>query len=373
MTMCAWIQIPGAEGDVLAALRRLLADLLEKGLVDAILVPRPAPGGGNLVQALVNTAAALADADPVAPVMPVQSARILSSLTAGGAPYRIGAVLKACEVRAAIELAKLKQVDLAGVVLIGVDCLGTYEPPDYAALTVAGQDPTAHALASAAAGTAAPLEGAEFRAACRMCEQSIPQGCRLTVALLGTGGQALLSGEPELLAALGYPEAATPAGREPALAALAAGRAAARERMLGEVRGRVHDTVGLLAEFGRCIRCHNCMTACPICYCKECIFKSATFDHPPAAYQGWLRRHGGLRLPADTLLFHLTRLNHMSASCVGCGVCSSACPSHLPVAELFQAVGREVQALFDYRPGRSLEDELPLAVFREDELGGVAR
>jgi formate dehydrogenase subunit beta len=371
--MTTWMQIPGCEEGALAALRRLLADLLQKGLVEALLVPRPAPGGGNLVQALVERPEALADADPVAPVMPVQSARILSALTAGGAPYRLGAVLKSCEVRAAVELAKLKQVDLAGIVLIGIDCLGTYELPDYAALLEAGEDPTAHALRAAAEGMVSPIEGAGLRPACRMCEQPIPQGCALSVALLGTGGQVLVSGQPELVGALGYDEAAPPPAREAALSALVAERIEVRDRALGEVQARLHDTAGLLAEFGRCIRCHNCMTACPICYCRECIFESATFNHPPAAYQGWLRRHGALRLPADTLLFHLTRLNHMATSCVGCGVCSSACPSHLPVAEVFRAVGREVQALFDYAPGRSLDDELPLAVFREDELGGVAK
>ncbi len=370
--MATWKRIPGQEGGVPAALRRLLADLLEKGLVDAVLVPRPAPGGGNLVQALVGRPEALADADPVAPVMPVQSARILAALTAGGAPYRLGAVLKACELRATIELAKLKQVDLTGVRLIGIDCLGTYELPDYAALLAAGQDPTAQALAAAAEGAVSPLAGAELRPACRMCEQPFPEGCALAIGLLGTGGQALVSGDVELLGTLGYEDADPPAGREAAVQALVAARSEVRDRVLGEVRERVHDTAGLLAEFGKCIRCHNCMTACPICYCKECICRSATFDHPAPSYQGALRRHGALRMPADTVLFHLTRLNHMAASCVGCGVCSSACPSHLPVAEVFRAVGREVQALFDYAPGRSLDDELPLAVFREHELEDVA-
>lgn len=371
--MSTWMQVPGSEAGALAALRRLLGDLLEKGLVDALLVPRPAPGGGNLVQALVNNVEALADADPVAPVMPVQSARILSALTAGGVPYRLGAVVKACEARAAVELAKLKQVDLSGVTLIGVDCLGTYELPDYAALVAAGQDPTAHALAAAAEGNVAPIAGATFRDACRMCEQPVPHGCGLTVALLGTGGAVLVSGSEGLLGALGYPQAEEPPARERALAALVAERTATRDGMLAEVHERLRRPAGLVAEFARCIRCHNCMTACPICYCKECIFKSATFAHPPAAYQGWLQRHGALRMPADTLLFHLTRLNHMSASCVGCGACSSACPSRLPVAQLFRAVGREVQALFAYEPGRSVDDELPLAAFREDELGDVAR
>jgi formate dehydrogenase subunit beta len=82
----------------------------------------------------------------------------------------------------------------------------------------------------------------------------------------------------------------------------------------------------------------------------------------------WAGRKGAARMPSDTLLFQLTRMNHMVSSCVGCGMCESACPSDLPLALIFRAVGQRVQQLFDYSPGRSLEDELPVATFKEDEF-----
>ncbi len=370
--MPTWAKLRALEAGTLAAVRGLLATLLEKGLVDAVLVPRPAPGGGNLVMALVDKVGELADADPIAPVMPVQGARVLSALTAGRAPYRLGAALKRCELRATVELAKLKQVDLTGVLLVAVDCLGTYEVSDYAALLAAGQDPTAHALAEAAAGRVTPLPGVELRPACSICEQPLAEGGHLRVALLGLGGQALVCGTEETVRTLGYEEVAEPAAYREAGQALVAARTQARDRALADWRAQVQEPSALLAEFARCVGCHNCMVACPICYCKECVFLGATFAHPPEQYQTWLRRRGAVRLPADTLLFHLTRLNHMSASCVGCGLCTSSCPSRLPVATIFRAVGREVQALFDYVPGRALEDELPVAAFHEDELPGVA-
>jgi len=37
----------------------------------------------------------------------------------------------------------------------------------------------------------------------------------------------------------------------------------------------VHGPQGVLDEFATCIGCQNCMVVCPICYCKECIFRSA--------------------------------------------------------------------------------------------------
>ena len=44
---------------------------------------------------------------------------------------------------------------------------------------------------------------------------------------------------------------------------------------------------GLLQEFSACIRCHNCMINCPICYCRECIFRTPTFEHESQLYFQW--------------------------------------------------------------------------------------
>ena len=76
-------------------------------------------------------------------------------------------------------------------------------------------------------------------------------------------------------------------------------------------------------------------------------------------------------MPNDTLLFHLTRLNHMVVACVGCGLCTEACPNNIPVADIFRLVGAQVQKLFDYVPGRSLDEELPLTTFKEEELPDI--
>jgi len=73
-------------------------------------------------------------------------------------------------------------------------------------------------------------------------------------------------------------------------------------------------------------------------------------------------------MPADILLFHITRMAHMATSCVACGMCEEACPMGVPVFRLFKAVSTKVQELFTYEPGRNLEEELPIATFREEEL-----
>ncbi len=364
------------KGGALETMTAFLRGLLEKEIVDALLVPMHTPAGDNVVQTLFTDPTRLENVDPIAPVLPVNSARLVSDLTETGAVGRLGAVLRSCEIRALIELVKLKQASLDNVVLIGVDCLGTYEMNDYAELARGSNGQlSAGLLSQAKEGRLAPSEGHQFRVACQMCEYPVPQGVNLTVGLIGvdTASEILITTSDELAEQL---ELSREAGLPPrvggdrggAVDRLVAERTAERDRRFAEFRQRVSDMPSLLAEFSRCIRCHNCMVACPICYCKECIFRTATFDHASAQYFRWANRRGSIRMPTDTLIFQLTRLNHMATSCVGCGMCESACPNDLPVATIFRAVGEKVQALFDYVPGRSLEEELPVATFREDEL-----
>jgi len=73
-------------------------------------------------------------------------------------------------------------------------------------------------------------------------------------------------------------------------------------------------------------------------------------------------------MPTDTLIFHLIRMSHMVTSCIGCGLCDSACPSRLPVATLFRSVGDKIQKMFNYFPGKDIKEVPPVATFKEDEL-----
>jgi formate dehydrogenase subunit beta len=157
-----------------------------------------------------------------------------------------------------------------------------------------------------------------------------------------------------------------PVAREQAVAGIMKERIEKRDAILAEWRSKIIDQESFLKQFSTCIRCHNCMVACPICYCKECVFKTDTFTHEGEQFLRWADRKGGIRLPADNLLFHMVRLSHMAASCIGCGSCESACPSHLPVATLFRSAAAAIQQLFDYVPGRDEKETPPLLSFREE-------
>jgi formate dehydrogenase subunit beta len=351
--------------------KELLGAMLDRGVVDALLLPGQLPAGVNVAPMLVTDPARLAGAKVWAPVMPINAARAVSNLTATGNKPRLGVVLRPCEIRALVELTKLEQARLDNTLIVGLDCPGAYTVADYAQMTRQGIDPTAGLLAQTADAAMTPHEGYLFREGCRICERPVPEGNHVAVMLGLFGvdeGRIMVRAQDDVAAALGLEEAGAPAGRKAVVDRLVAARTEARDAAFAEFQGRVGSVEGLLAEFSTCIRCHNCMINCPICYCKECIFRTATFDHESDLYYRWADRKGVVRMLPDTTLFHLTRLNHMVTSCVGCGVCTDACPSDIPVATIFRTVGQQTQAIFDYTPGLSLEDEIPLTVFREDEL-----
>jgi formate dehydrogenase subunit beta len=353
-------------------IQALLRRMLEGGVVDAWLVPVEGPGG-SVAPMLVKDPAALAHADPLAPVLPINGARAASQLTMTGHKEKLGLVLRACEIRALVELVKFQQADLDNALIVGVDCLGTY--PVVAWQAAGDRERVAEALlAGAERGELGPYEGMAFRSACQMCEQPLPAGehVALTIGLVGIeGGQVYLKARDDVAQALALNPAKAPAGREAAVQKLVAARTQARDEALATFRDRIGGNgqmAGLLKEFSACIRCHNCMINCPICYCRECIFRTPTFEHESQLLYQWADRKGTVRLLPDMLLFHLTRMNHMVTSCVGCGLCTDVCPVEIPVATAFRAVAEEAQALFDYHPGRSLEEAAPVQEFREDEL-----
>jgi formate dehydrogenase subunit beta len=359
---------------VLETMTAFLRGLLEQGIVDALLVPRRTPAGDNVVQTLFADPTKLENIDPIAPVLPVNSAKLVSDLTKTGTVGRLGAVLRSCEVRALIELVKLKQASLDNVLLIGVDCLGTYEMNDYAELAASGNgDLSIELLAQAKEGHIAPAAGYQFRVACQMCEYPIPQGVDLALGLIGvdTGKEILVTASDELAEKLGLSLAEVPTARQAAVNELVAERTAERDRRFAEFRQRVTDMTG---PVGRVLYAVSAATTAwwPA---PSATARSASSAQPPSTMSpprntnSWANRKGSrCRIPTDTLLFHITRLNHMVTSCVGCGMCESACPTTCLWPPSSAPSGQKVQALFDYVPGRSLEEELPVATFREDEL-----
>jgi formate dehydrogenase subunit beta len=365
------------EGKTEEAIVGFLKSLLEKGVVEAIMVPKALPSKDGFVQTLIRNPEMLNGVSVLSPTMPVQSARVISSLSVKNLDKKVAAVMKACEIRAAVELAKFLQVKPDHLYLIGIDCPGTFEVPDYAKMAQEGKGGealTKALLKGTEKGEISPPSGYAFRTACQMCEYPIPQA-DIVIRLYGyKADQEIgieigdkLEKEIEEKGILSFSEN-EPASRNEVVNKVIAGRTKKRDALFQEFKGIVKDLQSFLDRFSTCVRCHNCMVACPICYCKECVFRTAVFEHDGDQFLRWADRKGEIRMPTDTLIFHLIRMSHMVTSCIGCGLCDSACPSRLPVATLFRSVGDRIQKMFKYVPGRDIAEVPPVAAFKEDEL-----
>jgi len=365
------------DGKTDEAIIGFLKSLLKEEVVEAILIPKPLPSQDGFAQTLIRDPEKLNGVCVLSPTMPVQSARVISNLSVKNLGKKVAAVLKACEIRAAVELAKFLQVKLDNVCFIGIDCPGTFEVADYAKMVQEGKGGGALAkelLKGMEKGEISPPSGYAFRTACQMCEYPVPQA-DIRLKLFGyQGDQEIgveigdkLEKEIEEKSILSFSEN-EPASRNEVVSKVIAERTKKRDALFQEFKGMAKDLQAFLDRFSTCIRCHNCMVACPICYCKECVFRTAVFEHDGDQFLRWADRKGGIRMPTDTLIFHLIRMSHMVTSCIGCGLCDSACPSRLPVATLFRSVGDKIQKMFNYIPGKDVKEVPPVATFKEEEL-----
>jgi formate dehydrogenase subunit beta len=373
--MAGTYRLEVANGDIVAGLRGFLKELLATGAVRALLVPRHLPMKSLVMPTLVTEPDRMEGADPLAPCFPMNAARIASRLARKPMGARWAAVLRPCETRALVELVKLKQARLEELVLVSIDCLGAFQNKDY--IRFAGEDPPASTADFVRRSLAGEALEPELAPACRACEFPVPPYSDVHIGVVGVEGSGPLPVEArseagqELVDRLKLAPCEAPAARKAALEALLTRRAGSREEMFARTLAAVRGIDQAAAYFANCVNCYNCRVACPVCYCKECVFVTDVFNHDPSQYLQWAGRGGSLKMPTDTLFYHLTRLAHMSTACVGCGQCSNACPNDIPVMEVFRAVSHHTQQAFGYEAGRQPDEPPPLSVFKESEFPEV--
>ncbi len=349
-----------------------LKNLFAKKTIDAMLVPLAHPAGTNVIQALVTNPAYLDKADVFAPVMPVNSARLVQALTRLTPVNRKTAVvIRPCEMRAFIELVKLKQIQLDKLLLIGIDCGGAYAVNNFPKFTA---EKKSDDFVKAGFKWA---EDTMLRAGCQICEYPYPLTADITIGMLGLdpSKQILIQADSvkgeEVLNKIGMTletDSEAAQKRQAAIAKFVIEVKERRKKFFEKTKQEIGGVEKLSKVFAQCIKCQNCRQACPVCYCRECFFISPTFELESERYLSQAEKKGALRMPADTLLFHLTRMNHMGNSCVGCGACEEACPNDIPLLKIFQLIGSETQSLFNYVPGRNVEEALPATAFKEKEF-----
>jgi len=345
---------------------KLLERGLVKGVFDTLLIPLKVPAEDSFAYVLLKNQALLDRASPLPPVMPVQGAKALSSLTMmGKSKQKIAVVMRPCEISAAIELYKLKQIDLENIFLVSIDCPGVLQLSDYIIDPKKGIEKFTETL---------DQWGSDFtRPVCKICTKFSMIASDLHIGLLGSEDKSifLIPGTEKgkyILESLDILPENDMEDWETKVKDIRKKRENKRQMEHEKLKSKIEGPDKFLEIYSKCINCRNCMRVCPICYCRECYFNSGALKLYPENYMIRAKNKGGLRLPPDTLLFHLGRMSHMIFSCVSCGSCEDACPVSIPVAQIFSLVADETQKLFNYVPGRSIDESLPLVTYKEEEF-----
>lgn len=369
MAITAKIEVE--QGDILSSIRGFLKKILQRDEIAAMLVPHHLPMKQVVMPVLTTEPEMLNSADPLTPAFSMNGASLVSKLTRKPAGGQIAATLRPCEIRAFTELVKLNQGSRDELLTIGIDCFGAYTNRDYRSFA------EKKSASIGAENGYTHVNNENLSTACKSCDHPIPYGADILIGLLGVDTeknllvQGLTTKGESLINLLGLSQWEEPPERKSVIETFIEGRKAYRDKMFAKTAEATNTLEKLTAYLAECVNCYNCRVACPVCYCKECVFVTDVFKHDPSQYLQWAARKGGIKMPNDTLFYHLTRLAHMSTACVGCGQCSNACPNDIPVMELFRTIAHITQRAFSYEAGISFDQPPPLSQFREEEFPEV--
>lgn len=322
--------------DTLETTREFFKSILTKNLVDVLLIPLQVPNTEQVSLGLVKDPKQLDQANPFAPIMQTNGATVTAKIQHEENPARMGVVMRPCEMRAIIELAKLGRINLKRLMLIGIDCLGTFEPEAYVQLThTSATSPTEEMLRWTKQGPIAPYR---LRNACQMCEHFFPENVDIAIQLIGMNvHQHLVIEAREDIAAQLDLNPTFANGRGKALSRLATIRHHRREQALAQVSEMLSGLPSILRLIAPCVACGECVEACPYCETNGSI----TSDK------------------VSSTLLKIINWGRRTTSCVNCGMCESACPRHIPLTAIQAVLSQQMQKEFNYFPGRSIDERLP--------------
>jgi formate dehydrogenase subunit beta len=315
--------------------------------------------------------------------------RFLKEYLGGAFDQKIALVVKPCDAKAIIELAKRNQINLDTLLLIGVNCTGTLPPAKAKKMfreefgvdpaDVVAEDIEDNRLTIRLKnGTEKTKDLAELerkgygrRENCRRCETNIPVMADVACGKWGTRDKNTTFIEVCSERGAEFIGAAIEAGaikvEQPRTDDIEARRRkdeAARQsaqQWQNEDFGRLEGVSAedrfnyWLGQFSRCIKCYGCRDACPICYCKDCMLEADRGFVPPG------------KVPPD-VMFPMVRISHVMDSCVNCGQCQDACTMELPLSRLIFMLNKKLADIFKYEPGTDVDALPPLRTVTDEEL-----
>lgn len=371
-------------GECGGAVTSILKFLLEEGIVDAVLAVKKGADLYDGVPILITDPEEVIKAAGSLHCGTLNIAKPLSKYLDGAKDFKVAVTTKPCDAMTIVELMKRNQIDRDNVIMVGVNCGGTFPPVQAREMIekfyeldpdeVVGEEITKGKLIIETKDQEKELsvdeiedEGYGRRTNCRRCENNIPIMADIAMGNWGVIGSK--AGEATFV------EVFSDKGAEVLDKAIKAGalRVQDAESKGVEIREKTNNAMVNLAfkwqkrnfkeddnallsideymdEFDRCIKCFGCREACPLCFCVKCSIESES--------NNWV---GKGELPPSPM-FHFVRMLHMVDSCTNCGQCEEVCPMEIPLARIFHGINVNIQKKFDYRPGYDLEAKPPLSV-----------
>ncbi|MFH1013418.1 MAG: Coenzyme F420 hydrogenase/dehydrogenase, beta subunit C-terminal domain, partial [Thermoplasmatota archaeon] len=255
-------------GDVTSAINDFLKELLKSGKLSALLVPQTVPSKKVVFPALISNHDTL-DANVFAPLLPVSEAKMISKITKFQPSEKpIGVVIHPCQMSALIELVKLNQANLDNIILIGVDCLGTFPVTVYADLA---EKKNPLDIIFDTLKSNADTSEQYLRSACVVCNQPVPINADIVIGVFGMDLhkeiliEAVSDSGNKIIEDLKLDSFKDVKKREKHINEYIERKTKKLEAFIKE-KTEKSDIERLTTLFDKCVNCHNCMNVCPICY-----------------------------------------------------------------------------------------------------------
>lgn len=336
------------DGDPLKTLQGFLADWWRRVQLDAMLAPVETGQDGVASPQVITHPADLARLNPFTPVMLSNTAAIVQDFVKDHPHSHLAVMGRPCELRAMVELQKRHRISYQSLstargrerlVVIGVDCPGTYSPPEH--------HPRHGEMIHVGVtyGRQESYIPYDVRPTCQMCDSPAPLSADMIVGTIGVepDGELLIIAHNEVLdASLRLHELTDRTAterevvhREMMVGKLVDKRIEKRAALIKSQQSQTEELGTVLAMFARCTLCADCLDACPL------------YDGELAGMLGVDKN----RRSSHSLLAEMVRVSRWLASCSGCGMCRESCPQGVPLAEMVTVLSHRIQSELHYRPG----------------------
>jgi formate dehydrogenase subunit beta len=284
------------------------------------------------------------------------SAKYLHKSVGGAKDAKVGLIARPCDTRALIELAKIKQVELDNLFIIGIEDRGMIPGVSRAIKKVKDVDPSKIVKEKIGdKGLILKFDDGKTKEIdiqvsdnCLRCTRKTPVIADIAISDIG------ISIDSDEIILKVYSEKGNDLVEKSKIN---------KKALPGDVRSSNTDKMNEILEEAKarrkkdleewakvpqaekiaalvkCTMCGMCIRGCPVCYCVDCILA---------------KKRKEKTINKET--YQLTRVAHVADRCVECGNCYNNCPQNLPLSIYFMSLNEAFNEKFGYCPGESTDD-----------------